>query len=75
MSTNARIFTATVAFKVVVLILESKKKTVWLHWDSEKHSPEESSSFFDLAMFTWLTRLFMTGFESILSMDSLYSLD
>lgn len=61
MGTNARIFTATVAFKVVILLIASKQKTTWLHWDSEKHSPEESSGFFDLGMFTWLKRLFKAG--------------
>ena len=75
MDTNARIFTATVAFKVVVLLLESKQKTAWLHWDSEKHSPEEGSGFFDLGMFTWLKRLFMAGYSSVLTMDNLYKLD
>lgn len=73
--TNARIFTATVAFKVLILLLESKKKTEWLHWNSEKHSPEESSGFFDLGLFTWLTRLFIAGYSSVLSMNNLYSLD
>ncbi|KAF3042347.1 hypothetical protein E8E12_004074 [Didymella heteroderae] len=75
MGTNARMFTVTVACKVLALLLESKKKTAWLHWNSEKHSPEESSGFFDLGMFTWLARLFMAGFSSVLTMDNLYSLD
>lgn len=75
MGTNARIFTATVALKVAILLIESKQKTTWLHWDSEKHSPEESSGFFDLGMFTWLKRLFMAGYSSVLTMDNLYSLD
>lgn len=75
MGTDARIFTAAITFKVLVLLLESKKKTAWLHWDSEKHSPEESSGFFDLGLFIWLARLFRTGFSSVLSMGNLYHLD
>lgn len=75
MRTNTRMFTAAVAFKMTVLLLESKRKTAWLRWDSEKHSPEESSGFFDLGMFTWLSRLFRAGFSSVLTMDNLYSLD
>lgn len=75
MGTDARMFTATVAFKALILLLESKRKTAWLHWDSEKHSPEESSGFFDLGLFTWLTQLSMAGFSSVLSMNNLYSLD
>jgi ATP-binding cassette subfamily C (CFTR/MRP) protein 1 len=75
MGTDARMFTVTVAFKVLILLLESKNKTAWLHWDPEKHSPEESSGFFDLGLFTWLTRLFIAGYSSVLSIDNLYSLD
>ncbi|KAJ4993969.1 Canalicular multispecific organic anion transporter 1-like protein 2 [Stagonosporopsis vannaccii] len=74
-TTNARLFTASVALKVVILLLESKQKTAWLQWDWEKHSPEESSGFFDLGMFTWLKQLFLAGFSSVLAMDNLYSLD
>lgn len=74
-STNARLFTASVALKVVILILESKHKTAWLQWNRGKHSPEESSGFFDLGLFTWLKQLFLAGFTSVLTMDSLYSLD
>lgn len=74
-TTDARLFTASVALKIVILILESKKKTAWLQWDWEKHSPEESSGFFDLGMFTWLKELFLAGFSSVLTMDNLYSLD
>ncbi|KAF2999462.1 hypothetical protein E8E13_008147 [Curvularia kusanoi] len=75
MRTNTKLFTASVAFKLAILLLESKRKTAWLHWDSEKHSPEESSGFFDLGMFTWLTNLFMAGYSSVLKMDNLYHLD
>lgn len=75
MRTNTRMFTAAVAFKMTALLLESKRKTAWLRWDSGKHSPEESSGFFDLGMFTWLSRLFRAGYSSVLTMDNLYSLD
>lgn len=75
MTTNARLSTASMVLKVFILILESKQKTAWLQWDSEKHSPEESSGFFDLGLFIWLRKLFVAGFSSVLTMNNLYSLD
>ncbi|KAF9693105.1 hypothetical protein EKO04_008679 [Ascochyta lentis] len=74
-NTITRIFTASVALKVTIFLLESKQKTAWLHWDTEKRSPEESSGFLDLGMFIWLKRLFVAGYSSVLTMDNLYSLD
>lgn len=75
LSTGANLFTASVVFKFIIIVLESKQKTAWLKWDWEKHSPEESGGFFDLGMFTWLKELFLAGYSSVLTLDNLYSLD
>ncbi len=40
-----KIFTAALAVKVVMIALESRHKTKWLHWDWKDHSPEETSGF------------------------------
>ena len=40
----AKTFTAAVAVKAVLAILESQQKRRWLSWDSKTHSPEETSS-------------------------------
>ncbi|KAI1078911.1 ATPase-like protein [Whalleya microplaca] len=69
-----RLFTTSVVFKGLLVILESYHKTRWLEWDSKIHSPEETAGIFGLATFTWLNRLFLTGYKNILKLDNLYPL-
>ncbi|KAJ4299500.1 hypothetical protein N0V90_004745 [Kalmusia sp. IMI 367209] len=70
------LFTASMALKVAVLLLESKKKTKWLLDRNDKeHGPEAISGVFDIGLYIWLKGLFLKGFTSLLAMDHLYHLD
>ncbi|KAI0011479.1 ATPase-like protein [Xylariaceae sp. FL0662B] len=69
-----RLFTASVAFKGVLIALESYHKTKCLEWNSKRHSPEETAGIFGLATFFWLNSLFLTGYKNILKLDNLYPL-
>lgn len=74
-SAQARLFTASIAVKVIVLCLESLPKTKWIYWDAAEHSPEESSSFFSLGVYFWLNKLFLRGYRGVMDLDDLYPLD
>ncbi|KAM7216440.1 canalicular multispecific organic anion transporter 1 [Rhypophila decipiens] len=72
----SRLFTAVVAVKAMLILLESQNKTRWVRqWDIKEHSPEETTNIFGLGAFFWLNRLFLTGFKKVLSIDDLYPLD
>ncbi|KAH7175419.1 P-loop containing nucleoside triphosphate hydrolase protein [Dactylonectria macrodidyma] len=71
----ARLFTSSIAVKVIILCLEAVPKTRWIHWNASEHSPEESSSVFSLGVYYWLNRLFWHGYRDVLVIDDLYPLD
>ncbi|CAK7206573.1 hypothetical protein SEUCBS139899_009369 [Sporothrix eucalyptigena] len=74
-----RLFSAALAFKVVLLLLEAVQKNAFMRadsgWKAEDHSPEETSGLFGLSAYTWLNALFWKGFRSVLSIDDLFALD
>lgn len=47
----------------------------WLSWDTDAHSPEETSSIFSLGLYSWLNSLLWKGYRNVLSLDDLYPLD
>lgn len=72
----ARLFTTGVAVKALLILPESQNKTRWVkQWDIKEHSPEETTNIFGLGAFFWLNRLFLTGFNKVLSIEDLYPLD
>lgn len=73
--TYSSIFSAAVALKVAILLLEAHRKSKWVSWDEKAHSPEESSGIFSLGVFFWVNSLFMEGYKKILTMKDLYPLD
>ncbi|KAK3377548.1 P-loop containing nucleoside triphosphate hydrolase protein [Podospora didyma] len=74
--TFSRLFTAGLALKSIIVLLESAHKSRWVvHWDVKKHSPEEFSGLFGLGAFFWLNKLFLVGYRKILTMDDLFPLD
>jgi ABC-type multidrug transport system fused ATPase/permease subunit len=73
--TFAGIYTATVAAKAVLVVLESREKRRWLSWDVKEHSPEETSGLYALGVFFWLNSLFITGYRKLLQMSDLFPLD
>ncbi|KAI1777454.1 ABC multidrug transporter [Hypoxylon cercidicola] len=69
------IFTASLAMKVVILLLEAQRKAKWVAWDSKDHSPEETSGIYSLGVYFWLNRLFLEGYHKVLEIPDLYPLD
>ncbi|KAH8697489.1 P-loop containing nucleoside triphosphate hydrolase protein [Talaromyces proteolyticus] len=69
------IFSAAIALKTGILILEAQQKSKWLNWDEKEHSPEETSSIFSLGVFLWLNKMFLRGYRKILTLKDLYPLD
>jgi hypothetical protein len=73
--TYSGIFTATVALKVGILLLEAQQKSKWVKWNKEEHSPEETSGIFSLGVFFWLNNMFLAGYRKVLTIGDLYPLD
>lgn len=69
------IYCAAMTLKVVILLLESQRKSRWLGWNEKEHSPEETSNIFSLGIFFWLNRLFWDGYNKVLTLNDLYPLD
>ena len=67
------VFTASLAVKSVILLLESWKKSPLKK--GKPKSPEESAGIFSLSLFSWLNRLVIHGFRKVLSMDDLYPIE
>lgn len=73
--TLARLLSASLGLRVLILVFEACPKTRWIRWDANDHSPEESSSIFSLGVYYWLNNLFMRGYRGVLQLDDLYPLD
>lgn len=73
--TYSSLFCAAIALKVIILLLESKQKRSWMHWDEKEHSPEETSGIFSIGVFFWLNKMFLLGYRKVLNVDDLYPLD
>jgi hypothetical protein len=73
--TYSSLFTAAVALKAVILLLEAKTKARWVRWNDKEHSPEETSSVFSLGVLFWLNKLFRLGHRKVLKVEDLYPLD
>ncbi|PVI01957.1 putative ABC multidrug transporter [Periconia macrospinosa] len=70
-------FCASIALKAGILVLEARHKAKWVRWcdDEKEHSPEETSGVFSLGVFFWLNKLFLAGYRSILTIETLFPLD
>ncbi|KAH7371052.1 P-loop containing nucleoside triphosphate hydrolase protein [Pyrenochaeta sp. MPI-SDFR-AT-0127] len=73
--TYSSVFTTAVVLKAMILLLEAKSKTRWVHWNEKEHSPEETSSVFSLGVLFWLNKLFQLGHRKVLMVEDLYPLD
>lgn len=60
------IFTVALAIKVVIAVLEAQKKTRWLRWNKDDHSPEETCGVYSLGLYSWLNQLALEGYQKIL---------
>jgi ABC-type multidrug transport system fused ATPase/permease subunit len=70
-------FCAITAWKAVVLMLEAWQKAKWIRWanDEKAHSPEETSGILSLGVFFWLNSLFLAGYRTILTLETILPLD
>lgn len=73
--TYSAIFSAAIALKAGILLLEAQRKSRWVSWDEKEHSPEETSGIFSLGIFSWLNKMFLEGYRKILTIKDLYPLD
>lgn len=73
--TYSSIFSAAIALKAGILLLEAQRKSKWVSWDEKEHSPEETSGIFSLGIFFWLNRMFFEGYRKVLKIKDLYPLD
>ncbi|KAI1178956.1 ABC transporter [Nemania sp. FL0916] len=71
----AVLFTIVIIVEFLFLILESWPRQQWTCWNTEEHSPEETSSIFDLGLYLWLIPLLWRGYHAPLAMKDLYALD
>ncbi|WYZ35872.1 hypothetical protein EsH8_X_000519 [Colletotrichum jinshuiense] len=71
----ARLFTASLVVKIVIMFVEAQRKAKWIRWTAEEHSPEETSGLFSLGVYYWLNRLFLYGYRNVLTISDLYALD
>ncbi|KAF7558131.1 hypothetical protein G7Z17_g146 [Cylindrodendrum hubeiense] len=73
--TYSSIFSAAIALKIGILVLEAQRKARWVSWDEKEHSPEETSGIFSLGVFFWLNKIFLKGYNKILTINDLFPLD
>ncbi len=71
----ARLFTASIGIKLLILFFEAHSKARWIGWDDAEHSPEETSGIYSLSVYYWLKGLFLRGYKSVLHLEDLYGLD
>ncbi|PMB69814.1 Multidrug resistance-associated protein 1 [Beauveria bassiana] len=71
------LFTAQLANKVLMLLVESLGKTRYLvgPWKALKRCPEAVASVFSRCSFWWLNDLLTRGFSATLDLDTLYETD
>lgn len=69
------LFVTTVGVKLVILLLESLRKTRWVQWDDKEHSPEETSGIFSIGVFFWLNSVLLLGYKKVLGVPDLFALD
>lgn len=70
----ARLFTASVVFKFLVLVLEAGEKAQYLPVQTAERRPEETSSIINRGVFYWLNRLMFRGSRHVIFPNELYEL-
>lgn len=68
------VFTASLAMKVIILLLEAKEKRRYLNSSDRQRSPEETSGILNKSVFWWLNKLIRRGFSKVLRMEDLYAM-
>lgn len=68
-------FTACVALKCLIFVLEAVEKRHILKPEHQTKSPEATSGIYSRSLFWWLNPLFCNGYRKTFSVDHLYPLD
>lgn len=69
------LFTANVAIKLALLVLESQSKRRYLRAPYNTYSPEATSGIFNRSFFWWINPILVTGFGKLLTLDDLFATD
>lgn len=71
----AQIFLTGFLTKLLIFSLELREKRRLLCTEWKSASPEETSGVINRALFIWINHIFLKGFRTILSIDTLTLLD
>jgi ATP-binding cassette subfamily C (CFTR/MRP) protein 1 len=71
----ASVQVAGLAVKIILLILEAQTKRSYLKLPYSDYPPEAISGIFNRTFFVWINPMFMIGFQKILALEDLYSVD
>ena len=69
------IFVASIAVKLILLVLEARSKRAYLQYPYKSFPPEATSGIFSRSLFWWLNPLFVGGWRKILGLEDLYGID
>jgi ATP-binding cassette, subfamily C (CFTR/MRP), member 1 len=73
--TLAAVLTAAIVIKAVLLFLEARRKSTFLHSPYKRLPPESTSGIINRSFLWWINDLFRSGLSSLLTSDELYVLD
>jgi ATP-binding cassette subfamily C (CFTR/MRP) protein 1 len=71
----AAIFTASLALKSLMLILEAAEKRDFLIGQYQHLAVETTSGIFNRSVFWWLNSMFMRGFRTLMTIDDLFVIE
>lgn len=69
------LFSASIAIKAVLLVLESRSKRHYLRAPYNGYSPESTGGIFNKSFFWWINPILVTGFRRLLTLDDLFQTD
>ncbi|KAK0112722.1 hypothetical protein ONS95_014458 [Cadophora gregata] len=71
----AAVQSASIAVKIGMLFLEAKQKSQYLLHPYRDYPPEATSGFWNLSFVWWLNKLFVTGFQKLMTTQDLFDID
>ncbi len=71
----AGVFSASIAAKIALLLLETRQKRIYLKTEYQDLPPESTSGIINRSFLWWINDLFRRGFHALISINDLYQLD
>ena len=71
----AAVQSASIGVKIGMLLLEARQKGPYLLQPYRNYPPEAKSGFWNLTFVWWLNRLFITGFNKLMTTQDLFDID